>query len=278
MGVVILGLFAFPLRSTRFGTGDRINNDTTKSISEVPHQMVFFTQVKAAIVALRERDGSAGQQIQSFLEQKYEMKFDMDAQRRLRAILSNSFDGHLPHSARVKGGKKPPRSQRWKWKKWEVRPPLTQRLDPVQNLNTTTKEFDELMYGDMLKNKKCSEEQLDKIVFHYFNTKKPIEYPEELPFKSTFRRDDHFHAIIAPFGTKFLLDKYGAGVCAQMMVKVYDVDNSNARWAANFEMIGQLVQGYQEVASMYKAHCDYKPGGSGAKSAANDFQAKQKGF
>ena len=40
-----------------------------------------------------------------------------------------------------------------------------------------------------------------------------------------------------------------------------------ASWGANFE----LVQGYQEVASMYTAHCDYKPGGNGAKKAEEEF-------
>jgi len=215
--------------------------------------MVFLPQVEAAIAALRERDGSTGQQIQTFLEQNYKTKFDKDAEQQLRAILQY--------------GCRRCERRPWKLAKWKVRGQVER--NPVQDLVLKIDEFDELMYGNMRKNKKCSEEELDRVVFHYFNTKEPIEYPGGLD--DTFQRDDHFHAIIAPFGTKFIIDKYGAGVWAQMMVKVYDVNGSNASWGANFEMIGQLVQGYQEVASMYTAHCDYKPGGNGAKKAEEEF-------
>ena len=134
----------------------------------------------------------------------------------------------------------------WKIAKWKVR---DRAEKPV--VHQLVKDYDELMFGSMRKNKKCSVQELDQVVFKYFNSpNEPIQ--SHCGLDPTCGRDDHFHAIIAPFGTKFLLAKYGAGVWAQMMVKVYNVDGSNASWAANFEMIGQLVQGYQEVASMYQ--------------------------
>ena len=209
--------------------------------------------MEAAIAALRDRDGSTGQQIQTFLETNYKTTFDKGVEGQLHR--------HLRYNCHrcSKGA--------WKIAKWKVRD-RAERKPVEQQIN----EYDELMFGNMRKNKKCSVAALDRVVFHYFNTTEPIQYPGGLD--ATSGRDDHFHAIIAPFGTKFLLEKYGAGVWAQMMAKVYDVNGSNASWGANFEMIGRLVQGYQEVASMYQAHCDYKPGGNGAKGAKEEFDKK----
>ena len=96
--------------------------------------MVFLRQVEAAIAALRDRDGSTGQQIQTFLETNYKTTFDKGVEGQLHR--------HLRYNCHrcSKGA--------WKIAKWKVR---DRAEKPV--VHQLVNDYDELMFGSMRKNK-----------------------------------------------------------------------------------------------------------------------------